>query len=124
MGWDKMAEYSRLTLEFFGKLLTGQASLAHISGPLTIADVAGKTAEQGWQSYIEFLALVSLSLGIMNLLPVPVLDGGHLVYYSIEWIMRKPLGERVQQMGMRIGLALMLMLMTLAFYNDINRLFG
>ncbi|WP_373740634.1 RIP metalloprotease RseP [Neisseria sp.] len=124
MGWDKMAEYSRLTLEFFGKLLTGQASLSHISGPLTIADVAGKTAEQGWQSYVEFLALVSVSLGIMNLLPVPVLDGGHLVYYSVEWIMRRPLGERVQQMGMRIGLALMLMLMTLAFYNDINRLFG
>ena len=86
--------------------------------------MAGKTAAMGWQPYIEFLALVSISLGVMNLLPVPVLDGGHLVFYSFEWLRGKPLSEGIQSAGLRIGLALMLMLMVLAFFNDITRLFG
>jgi putative zinc metalloprotease NMA0084 len=73
---------------------------------------------------LEFLALVSVSLGVMNLLPVPVLDGGHLVYYTAEWIRGKPLSERIQAIGLRFGLAAMLMLMLVAFFNDINRLFG
>ena len=124
MGWNKTVDYSTLTLKFFGKLLTGQASTNHISGPLTIADVAGKSASMGIQSYLEFLALVSVSLGVLNLLPVPVLDGGHLVYYTAEWIRGKPLSERIQNMGLRFGLAVMLMLMCLAFFNDISRLFG
>lgn len=124
MGWDKTVGYSTLTLKFFGKLLTGQASTNHISGPLTIADVAGKSATLGIQSYLEFLALVSVSLGILNLLPIPVLDGGHLVYYTAEWIRGKPLSERIQNIGLRFGLAVMLMLMCLAFFNDITRLFG
>ena len=124
MGWDKTVGYSALTLKFFGKLLTGQASTNHISGPLTIADVAGKSATLGIQSYLEFLALVSVSLGILNLLPIPVLDGGHLVYYTAEWIRGKPLSERIQNIGLRFGLAVMLMLMCLAFFNDITRLFG
>ncbi|WP_416191533.1 RIP metalloprotease RseP [Neisseria sp. CCUG12390] len=124
MGWDKMVGYSATTLEFFGKLVTGNASTSHISGPLMIADVAGRTAALGLQSYLEFLALVSISLGIMNLLPVPVLDGGHLVYYTAEWIRGKPLSERIQAIGLRFGLAAMLMLMMLAFFNDINRFFG
>lgn len=124
MGWQKTADYSVMTVKFFGKLLTGQASLSHISGPVTIADVAGKTAEHGLQSYVEFLALVSISLGIMNLLPVPVLDGGHLVYYAAEWIRGKPLSERIQAAGQRFGIAVMLMLMMVAFFNDITRLFG
>ncbi len=113
-----------MMVKFFGKLLTGQASLSHISGPITIADVAGKTASYGLQSYVEFLALVSISLGIMNLLPIPVLDGGHLVYYAAEWIRGKPLSERIQAIGLRFGLAVMLMLMMVAFFNDITRLFG
>lgn len=124
MGWDKMVGYSATTLKFFGKLITGNASVSHVSGPLTIADIAGRTASLGLQSYLEFLALVSISLGIFNLLPVPVLDGGHLVYYTAEWIRGKPLSERIQAIGLRFGLAAMLMLMMLAFFNDINRLFG
>ncbi len=124
MGWDKTVEYSVLTVKFFGKLLIGQASLNHISGPLTIADVAGKSAALGAQAYLEFLALVSISLGVLNLLPIPVLDGGHLVFYTIEWLRGKPLSERVQILGIRIGMTAMLMLMLLAFFNDITRLFG
>lgn len=118
--WD----YITLTLSMFAKLLTGQASLHYLSGPLTIADVAGKTAAMGWQSYTEFLALVSVSLGVLNLLPVPVLDGGHLLYYAIEWIRGRPLSLRIQEMGLRFGIAAMLMLMLVAFFNDITRLFG
>ncbi|MDO4248059.1 MAG: RIP metalloprotease RseP [Neisseria sp.] len=124
MGWDKTVEYSVLTVKFFGKLLIGQASLNHISGPLTIADVAGKSASMGAQAYLEFLALVSISLGVLNLLPIPVLDGGHLVFYTIEWLRGRPLSERIQMLGIRIGIAAMLMLMLLAFFNDITRLFG
>lgn len=124
MGWERTVKYSTMTVQFFGKLITGQASLKHISGPVTIADVAGKTAEHGLQSYLEFLALVSISLGIMNLLPVPVLDGGHLVYYAAEWIRGKPLSERIQAIGLRFGLAVMMMMMMVAFFNDITRLFG
>jgi regulator of sigma E protease len=124
MGAEKTYGYAILTVKFFGKLLTGQASLSHISGPVTIADAAGKYASLGLQSYVEFLALISVSLGIMNLLPIPVLDGGHLVYYTAEWLRGKPLSERVQMMGMRVGLMAMLALMMLAFFNDITRLLG
>lgn len=124
MGWERMGAYASMTVKFIGRLLTGQASPQHISGPLTIADVAGQSAAIGLQSYLEFLALVSVSLGILNLLPVPVLDGGHLVYYTAEWLRGRPLSERVQMAGMRIGMMLMLMLMFLAFFNDITRLFG
>ncbi len=124
MGWEKMWHYSALTVKFFGKLLTGQASMSHISGPLTIADVAGRSAAIGLQSYLEFLALVSVSLGVLNLLPIPVLDGGHLVYYTAEWIRGKPLSERIQMLGLRFGIIAMLMLMLVAFFNDITRLFG
>ena len=112
-----------MTFSFFGKLVTGNASLSHISGPITIAEVAGETAKIGWQPYIEFLALVSISLGAMNLLPIPVLDGGHLVYYTAEWIRGRPLSKAVQDMGLRLGLAAMLTMMILAFFNDITRVF-
>ena len=124
MGWDKTVNNAWMAVKFFGKLITGNASLNHISGPLTIADVAGKTAQLGFQSYLEFLALVSISLGVLNLLPIPVLDGGHLVFYTAEWIRGKPLSERIQAIGLRLGLAAMLLMMALAFFNDINRLFG
>ena len=120
----KVWHYSALTLDFFGKLITGKASLQHISGPVTIADVAGKSAAMGLQSYLEFLAAVSISLGVLNLLPIPVLDGGHLVYYTAEWIRGKPLSERVQMIGLRLGIAAMVFLMLVAFFNDITRLLG
>ena len=124
MGWEKTVSHSWTTVKFFGKLISGNASAGHISGPLTIADIAGQSAELGLQSYLEFLALVSISLGVLNLLPVPVLDGGHLVFYTAEWIRGKPLGERIQNIGLRFGLALMMLMMAIAFFNDITRLLG
>ncbi|HGO7354274.1 TPA: RIP metalloprotease RseP [Neisseria meningitidis] len=124
MGWEKTVSHSWTTVKFFGKLISGNASVSHISGPLTIADIAGQSAELGLQSYLEFLALVSISLGVLNLLPVPVLDGGHLVFYTAEWIRGKPLGERVQNIGLRLGLALMMLMMAVAFFNDVTRLLG
>ena len=124
LGWERTVKYSTMTLQFFGKLVLGQASLSHISGPLTIADVAGQTVQIGWQPYVEFLALVSISLGVMNLLPIPVLDGGHLVYYTVEFLCGRPLSKRIQELGWCFGLAIMLMMMMLAFFNDITRLFG
>ena len=124
MGWEKTVSYSWTTVKFFGKLISGNASASHISGPLTIADIAGQSAELGLQSYLKFLALVSISLGVLNLLPVPVLDGGHLVFYTAEWIRGKPLGERIQNIGLRFGLALMMLMMAIAFFNDITRLLG
>ena len=124
MGWEKTVSHSWTTVKFFGKLISGNASASHISGPLTIADIAGQSAELGLQSYLEFLALVSISLGVLNLLPVPVLDGGHLVFYTAEWIRGKPLGERIQNIGLRFGLALMMLMMAIAFFNDITRLLG
>lgn len=124
MGWEKTVSHSWTTVKFFGKLISDNASASHISGPLTIADIAGQSAELGLQSYLEFLALVSISLGVLNLLPVPVLDGGHLVFYTAEWIRGKPLGERIQNIGLRFGLALMMLMMAIAFFNDITRLLG
>lgn len=124
MAYTKTWSYAWLTTKMFGRMVTGQASLEHISGPITIADIAGKTASLGLQPYLEFLALVSLSLGVLNFLPIPVLDGGHLLYYSIEWIRGKPLSKRIQEAGVRFGLVAMLLLMVVAFFNDISRFFG
>lgn len=124
MGAKRVYAYAALTGRLFGRLLTGQASISHISGPITIADYAGKTASAGIQDYLEFLAVVSVSLGILNLLPIPVLDGGHLMYYAAEWVRGKPVSTNIQMWGMRLGLSLMLMLMLVAFFNDITRLLG
>lgn len=124
LGWERTVKYSVMTLKFFGQLVIGQASLSHISGPITIADVAGQSVQIGWQPYVEFLALISISLGVMNLLPIPVLDGGHLVYYTAEWIRGKPLSQSLQEWTLRLGLAIMLTMMVLAFFNDISRLLG
>lgn len=123
-GWAKTAHYTTLTFSFFGKLVTGNASFDHISGPITIAAVAGQTVQIGWQPYIEFLALVSISLGVMNLLPIPVLDGGHLVFYVWEWIRGKPLSQYAQEISLRLGAVAMLLMMLLAFFNDISQLLG
>ena len=124
MAAEQVWEYVVLTVQFFGKLVTGQASLKHIGGPVMIADVAGKSAAMGLQPYLEFLALISVSLGVLNLLPIPVLDGGHFVFHTIEWLRGKPLSEKAQAFSMRIGVFAMLMLMMVAFFNDFSRFFG
>ncbi len=116
--WDK----SVFSLVMLGKMLTGEVSWRNLSGPVTIADYAGQSAKLGIEHYLKFMALVSISLGVLNLLPIPILDGGHLMYYLVEIIKRGPVSERSMEIGQQVGLALLLMLMAFAFYNDINRL--
>ncbi len=110
------------TLESMGKMLRGLISVDNLSGPITIAKVAGQSASLGWEALLGFMALLSVSLGVLNLLPIPVLDGGHLVYHAIEGITGRPLSERVQMLGLRIGVAMMMSLMLLAIFNDLSRL--
>ncbi|MDF3035501.1 MAG: peptidase [Paucimonas sp.] len=116
--WDG----SILTLKMLGKIVTGQASWENISGPLTIADYAGQTAKVGMISYIGFIAFVSISLGIMNLLPIPVLDGGLLLYYSLEVFSGRPLSERATEIAQRAGIGILMALMAVAVFNDIAKL--
>ena len=118
--WDVAA----LSLDMLGKMLIGQASIKNLSGPITIADYAGRSAELGWVYYVGFLALVSVSLGVLNLLPLPVLDGGHLMYYLFEGVTGRPVSERWLERLQRGGIAIMLMMMSLALYNDFARLLG
>ena len=118
--WD----ISVFSLRMLGKMLVGEVSWKHLSGPVTIADYAGQSAQMGWLAYATFLALISISLGVLNLLPIPLLDGGHLMYYFVEIIMGSPVSERAMELGQRVGLALLLVIMAFAFYNDINRLFS
>ena len=118
--WD----LSWLTLRMLGEMLVGEVSWRNVSGPLQIANYAGQSASIGLDVYLGFLALVSVSLGVLNLLPVPVLDGGHLLYYVIELVRGRPLSDETQAMGMRIGMAMLLLLMVVAMYNDVTLLFG
>ncbi|WP_372966227.1 RIP metalloprotease RseP [Marinobacter sp.] len=113
---------TRLTLVAMKKMVTGLLSPTNLSGPITIARVAEASVSSGFEDFIRFLAYLSVSLGVLNLLPVPVLDGGHIVYYTIEAIRRKPLSEKTQELGLRIGMALILTLMVFALYNDLMRL--
>jgi regulator of sigma E protease len=115
-------EYSWLTLKMIYFMISGQASLEHLSGPVSIAQVAGATAKVGFTHYLDFLAIISISLGVLNLLPIPVLDGGHLLYYLVEVLRRKPLSEAAQMIGLRFGLIFLVSLMLVALYNDILRL--
>jgi regulator of sigma E protease len=116
--WDT----SVFSLRMIGRMLVGELSWRNISGPVTIADYAGQSAQLGLDHYLKFLALISISLGVLNLLPIPILDGGHLLYYLVEVIKGGPLSERVMEIGQQIGLGLLALLMAFAFYNDINRL--
>ncbi|MCQ4348487.1 sigma E protease regulator RseP [Pseudomonas stutzeri] len=113
---------SLLTLDSIGKMLFGELSVKNLSGPITIAKVAGASAQSGVGDFLNFLAYLSISLGVLNLLPIPVLDGGHLLFYLVEWVRGRPLSERVQALGMQIGIGLVVGLMLLALFNDISRL--
>jgi regulator of sigma E protease len=117
--WDN----SLMSLRMFWKMLTGDLSMKNLSGPVTIADYAGQAARLGVGPFVEFLAWVSISLGVLNLLPIPLLDGGHLLYYTAEIIKGSPVSERTMQIGQHAGMVLLLGLMLFAFYNDLNRLF-
>jgi regulator of sigma E protease len=117
--WEK----SVFSLVMLGKMLTGDVSWRNLSGPVTIADYAGQSARLGLDYYIRFMALVSISLGVLNLLPIPVLDGGHLMYHMIEVVRRRPLSERAMEIGQQIGMSILFVLMAFAFFNDLNRLF-
>jgi regulator of sigma E protease len=119
---DRTWDISLFSLKMLGRMIVGQVSWKHLSGPVTIADFAGQSAQMGWISYVTFLALISISLGVLNLLPIPLLDGGHLMFYAIEVIKGKPVSERAMELGQRVGLALLLVVMAFAFYNDLNRL--
>src|SRR5258706_2329114 len=115
--WD----ISIFSLKMLGRMLLGEVSWKHLSGPVTIADYAGQSAQMGWLAYATFLALISISLGVLNLLPIPLLDGGHLMYYAVEIIKGSPVSERAMELGQRVGLALLLVIMAFALYNDLNR---
>jgi len=116
--WDTCT----MTLKMIGKMITGEASLKNVTGPITIADYAGQTARMGLASYLSFIAFISISLGVMNLLPIPVLDGGHLLYYSLEVLTGRSVPERVGEIAQRLGMGLLLTLMLLAVFNDVARL--
>ena len=118
---DKTWRLTAVSVEMLGKLVTGDVSLNNLSGPISIAQGAGVSAGYGLTYFLSFLALISVSLGIINLLPIPMLDGGHLLFYVIEWITGKPVPERIQETGFKIGGALLFMMMSIAIFNDISR---
>ena len=118
----KSWETAAVSLKLMGKMAFGEISLKNLSGPITIADYAGQSAKHGVAAYLDFLALISISLGVLNLLPIPLLDGGHLLYYMAELIKGSPVSEKVWEAGQNVGIALLVTLMAFALYNDISRL--
>ncbi|WP_296948933.1 RIP metalloprotease RseP [uncultured Massilia sp.] len=121
-GAQRTWETATMTLKMIGKMIVGEVSLKNVTGPITIADVAGQTARAGAQPFLEFIAFISISLGVMNLLPIPVLDGGHLLYYSLEVLTGRPVSARIGEIAQRAGVGLLFMLMALAVFNDLVRL--
>jgi regulator of sigma E protease len=121
-GWERTWETSSMTVKMIGKMITGEVSWKNVTGPITIADVAGQAARVGGVSFLQFIAFISISLGVMNLLPIPVLDGWLLLYYSLEVLTGRPLPERVGEFAQRAGVGLLFMLMALAVFNDLVRL--
>jgi len=124
MALERTWETSVFSLKMLGKMVIGQVSWKNLSGPVTIADYAGQSAQLGIGAYVAFLALISISLGVLNLLPIPLLDGGHLLFYVVEIFKGSPVSERAMELGQRLGLTLLLFLMAFAIYNDFNRLFA
>lgn len=116
-------DYSKLTLLAFYKMLVGEVSPRNIGGPILIAQMAGQQAQEGVGSFLAFLAVLSINLGVLNLLPVPVLDGGHLLFFLVEAVIRKPVSVKVREMAQQVGICLLALLMVYAFYNDIVRFF-
>ena len=122
-GTRKTWELATFTVQMLGRILIGEASLKNISGPITMADFAGQSVQAGTLVFVEYLALISISLGVLNLLPVPLLDGGHLLYYFAEIVKGSPVSDRAFEVGQRIGMAMLAVLMALALFNDLSRLF-
>jgi regulator of sigma E protease len=120
-GAEKTWDMSSLTVQMLWRIVTGQVSAKNISGPISIAEFAGASASLGATAFIGFLAIISVSLGVLNLMPVPLLDGGQVVYQLVEAVKGSPLSERAQNFGQQVGIALLVVLMSLAFYNDISR---
>jgi regulator of sigma E protease len=121
-GAQRTWETSAMTVKMIARMIVGEVSLKNVTGPITIADVAGQTARSGVAPFLEFIAFISISLGVMNLLPIPVLDGGHLLYYSLEVLTGRPLPARIGEIAQRAGVGLLFMLMALAVFNDLVRL--
>ena len=122
-GVRKTAELTVFTVRMLGRILIGEASIKNISGPITMAEFAGQSAQAGVLVFVGYLALISISLGVLNLMPVPLLDGGHLLYYFAEIIKGSPVSDRAFEVGQRIGMAMLAVLMALALFNDLSRLF-
>ena len=121
---DEAWSMTVLQARLFWRMLIGRVSLKNLSGPLSIAEFAGDSAEAGFAPFLSFLVLISLSLGFLNLLPIPILDGGQIVFQAVEWLKGSPLSERAQALGQQLGIALLIVLMGVALYNDIARQFG
>jgi regulator of sigma E protease len=116
-------DYAKLTLVAFYKMIVGDVSPRNIGGPILIAQMAGQQAQEGLGSFLAFLAVLSINLGVLNLLPVPVLDGGHLLFFFVEAVIRKPVAVKYREMAQQVGICLLALLMVYAFYNDILRFF-
>jgi regulator of sigma E protease len=122
--FSRTGRETAFTVRMLWSMVTGQVSIKNISGPISIAQFVGDSARAGFTYVLTVLALISISLGVLNLLPIPILDGGQIVYQSVEWIKGSPMSDRAQMLGQQVGILAILLLMSFAFYNDIARMFS